>query len=179
MLEGIAGSVTGAYQQTLTAKAPQPNRVAARPQELEGEGAEAAKATGETAAGGAAGTAAKEGVQNLVSPVTLFNPVFDSATSAAANRLGFTTDEVVINNGVANISIIFTSEVRPSDITAVSNSLLSQGVQTIEINTGPIINSSIVNRLESATQSGRKFIGFDVIKTNNPKNMYILKKELE
>jgi hypothetical protein len=59
MLEGIAGSVTGAYQQTLTAKAPQPNRVAARPQELEGEGAGAAKATGETAAGGAAGTTKK------------------------------------------------------------------------------------------------------------------------
>jgi hypothetical protein len=62
MLEGIAGSVTGAYQQTLTAKAPQPNRVAARPQELEGAGAGAAKATGETAAGGAAGTEAKGGM---------------------------------------------------------------------------------------------------------------------
>jgi hypothetical protein len=100
MLEGIAGSVTGAYQQTLTAKAPQPNRVAARPQELEGEGAGAAKATGETAAGGAAGIASSELTETQAAQGGTV--VTSEGTANAATVPGLT--QQLVNENLTNIA---------------------------------------------------------------------------
>ena len=88
VLEGITGSVTGAYQQTLTAKAPLSIRVAARPQEpgdtpplppsVIGTGMRGAIEGGAVAAKG--GTAAESHVLNA--------PVYNSqgAARATANR---------------------------------------------------------------------------------------------
>ncbi|KRB56716.1 hypothetical protein [Flavobacterium sp. Root186] len=60
----------------------------------------------------------------------------------------------------------------------VSQSLKSLGVERISIDSGPIIHKTLPQFLEKFYQSGKQFQGLDVIKTGNPKNMYILQKDL-
>ncbi|MDM3871864.1 RHS repeat-associated core domain-containing protein [Porticoccus sp. W117] len=104
---------------------------------------------------------------------------FDDAATSAAGRLGFDPADVVVKNGIADIPILFTSKVSLKDLTTVTNALKSQGVNSIRVNTGPIINPSIVSRLEKAADTGKSvFGGFRATRTNNPENLFILEKAL-
>jgi RHS repeat-associated protein len=103
---------------------------------------------------------------------------FTQAEAAAANRLGFFGEEVAINNGVADVPIMYMSVVKPTDITTVFNVLRSHGALSIRVNSGPIINSTISSRLESAFNLGKDFLGFKIIKTGDPNNAFILTRGL-
>jgi len=103
---------------------------------------------------------------------------FSESARASANKLGFDPDDVVIKGGVADIPIIFTSEVKLSDISKVTKSLKSSGATSAKINTGPIINGSVSSRIEKAHNSGKTFLGFNIKKTGDPDNMFILEKAL-
>jgi hypothetical protein len=105
--------------------------------------------------------------------------VFNTAETAAANRLGFFPEEVLVNNGVAEVPIIYMSEVSLSDITIVSNALKTNGVNVVRINSGPIINASITARIQQAYDAGKTFLGFAITKTNNSGNAFILEKILK
>ena len=84
-----------------------------------------------------------------------------------------------MKNGVADIPIIFTSKVSPRDLTAVTNALKNQGVKSVRINTGPIINPSITSRLENAADTGKSiFGGFKARRTNNTENPFVLERGL-
>jgi RHS repeat-associated protein len=110
--------------------------------------------------------------------VALGDLKFSENATAAANRLGFYPSEVSISNGVADIPIMFTSEVKLSDISTVAGSLKSAGATSMKVNTGPIINTSISSRIQSAYDQGKSFLGFNITPTGDPNNMYILEKAL-
>jgi hypothetical protein len=191
MLEGIAGSVTGAYQQTLTAKAPQPNRVAARPQELEGEGAEAAKATGETAAENVAGTAARDKIAvpentaaNRARIFTSPDPIVGETATAIERALSGAVKDV--NVPIENLSLRLKSE---ADIMLKSGDVIEvksrggKGATAQMINQAKIIGDSgeviafgpklkpfVVKELQGA--------GFKVFKNLNDLVAYIKSKGL-
>jgi len=103
---------------------------------------------------------------------------FDEVTTAAANRLGFDPSDAKLLDGEAQIPIILTDTVSLRDLNSVMSILRQQGAKSVKLDTGPIINPSITNRLNNAVAENRKFIGFNVIKTNDPNNMFILKREL-
>jgi hypothetical protein len=135
--------VTGAYQQTLTAKAPQPNRVAARPQELEGEGAGAAKATGETAAGGAVGTAAK-GTVNFSRELT----IADLGVKGAVQELRGT---FAVKDGVATMRVDMIRGEIQNPLQVVGNmveSAKANGATALRIE-GTIANERLYNILQN------------------------------
>lgn len=104
---------------------------------------------------------------------------FDDAATSAANRLGFDPFDVTVTNGVADVPIIFTSSVSPSDITRVTRTLQEQGVSSVRINSGPIINETITPRLARAADEGRTFMGFNVVRTGDPENMFALERSLQ
>lgn len=77
-----------------------------------------------------------------------------------------------------DIPIIFTSKVKPTDIRKVTDALRANGATSARNNTGPIVNHRISSRIRKAYEAGKSFIGFDIKKTGDPMNMYILKKAL-
>ncbi|KIA95229.1 hypothetical protein OC25_07915 [Pedobacter kyungheensis] len=104
---------------------------------------------------------------------------FSKLETTAAHNLGFFVEEVAINNGVANVPITYMTSAKPSDLTIVFNALKTNGAKAIEVNSGPIINSGITERLLKAYETGNTFIGFKVTGTNNPDNLFILSKGLK
>jgi hypothetical protein len=104
---------------------------------------------------------------------------FDDAATSAANRLGFDPSDVTVTDGVADVPIIFTSSVSPSDITRVTRTLQEQGVSSVRINSGPIINETITPRLARVADEGRTFMGFNVVRTGDPENMFVLERSLQ
>ncbi|GGH31459.1 RHS repeat-associated core domain-containing protein [Sphingobacterium alkalisoli] len=104
--------------------------------------------------------------------------IFDKIATAAAHRLGFFPEEVVIQNGIAEIPITYMTSVKFSDITLIFNALKTNGATSVTINTGPIVNHGITPRLLNAVKKGVEFMGFKVTQTGNPNNMFMLSKEL-
>jgi hypothetical protein len=104
--------------------------------------------------------------------------VFDKVATASSQRLGFFPEDVVIQNGIAIVPIIYMSSVKPGDISAVSNALRENGAMSMAINSGPVINSTLSSRLLNAANKGVEFCGFKVIATSIPDNTFILTKNL-
>lgn len=103
---------------------------------------------------------------------------FDDATQAAARNLGFEDNDIAITKGVAEFSITYLSVVSRRDFKLVEDALKAQGATAAIVNTGPIRNPTIKARIEYKLERGMSFMGFNITKTGDELNNYILDREL-
>jgi RHS repeat-associated protein len=104
--------------------------------------------------------------------------MFDPDAAKAAENLGFYASDISVSNGTANIPITYSTKLNIKDMNIVSERLKSLGVDKISIGSGPITNSKLAPFFDKLYQSGRTYQGLNVIKTNDPGNMFILEKNL-
>jgi len=136
--------------------------------------------TADDAAAAAAGAAddAAAGVANLSDDVIRGRLNFNAGSAQAANRLGFDPSDIVINNGTADIPIIFTETLARADLNTIYRVLQNAGVRAVRINSGPVINGRLAGLLDRLYEGGRSFMGFTIQRTGDPMNMFILTKSL-
>jgi Pretoxin HINT domain len=90
---------------------------------------------------------------------------FSAQANAAARRLGINASDITVNNGVANISIIQTRNLRFSDFDTLRSDLRANGASSVNINTGVVKNQRINDLLSRAVQQGTSFRGLNVFRT--------------
>ena len=103
---------------------------------------------------------------------------FSEEATAAVNKLGVPVEVISVTNGVADLPIYYMTKASVSDLNIVFRELKSLGATAVRVNSGPIINPTITQRLTQAAASGSTFLGFDVTATGDANNMFILTKKL-
>lgn len=103
---------------------------------------------------------------------------FSESAKISATRLGVDMPEVSITNGVANVPIFYTYRLRAGDIKAIEATMKSAGAKTMRVFSGQFENGPLQKKIQDTYDAGKELFGYKIIKTGDPKNVFIFEKKL-